>query len=419
MVGRRGASWGVGGRVLDAPGRAGRRMARRKASKGSAGAEVEGSVAGASGASRSGTTVRAGALAGSAMLVLMRASTRREALLGRLMRRGVRADAAAGTDGLAARVQGGEYDLVLIDADLEGSVEACSVVADSGRAAPVMIAPTPTLELGVVAMRAGAVDLIEADLPVARLVERLEGALGRTRRLRDRERAARARERRLRADCRDLTRSRHELVRQVGTLATDLAAAYRELTRRLGSVSMASELNALVRQELEVEGLLRTVLEYALRRLGPTNAAIFLPSSSGDYSLGAYVNYDFPKDSAEALLGHLSCTLAPAFEGREGLVVIDDPEDLEEEIGRRTDWLDESCLAAFACRQDGECLAVVVFFRDRRQPFAAETLPALTIIQDLFGKQLARVIRTHHRHHPKGGWGMPGDEGLGDIDLAA
>ena len=60
---------------------------------------------------------------------------------------------------------------------------------------------------------------------------------------------------------------------------------------------------------------------------------------------------------------------------------------------------------------------MVVLFRDRRNPFPPGALHALKIIRELFGKQLARVIRTHHRHVPKNQWG--GFKGGDDIDLAA
>ena len=71
-------------------------------------------------------------------------------------------------------------------------------------------------------------------------------------------------------------------------------------------VTLASEFNSLIRQELDLESLLRVSVEFILGKSGPTNAAVFLPAASGDYSLGAYVNYDCPKDSAEVLMDQLA-----------------------------------------------------------------------------------------------------------------
>jgi len=196
-----------------------------------------------------------------------------------------------------------------------------------------------------------------------------------------------------------------------------MAGSYRDLTEQMKHVAMAAELNAILRQELDLESLLRTVLEYALKKIGPTNAAIFLPATSGDFSLGAYVNYDCPKESAEMLLDHLVDIIAPAFENREDIAVMKGLGELRDEPGPGGEWLEESVITAFSCRQDGDCLAVVVLFRERRNPFPPAALQALKIIRELFGKQLARVIKMHHRHLPKNQWG--GFAGGDDIDLAA
>ena len=61
--------------------------------------------------------------------------------------------------------------------------------------------------------------------------------------------------------------------------------AYRDLNDRMNDVALATEFGSLIRRELDIESLLRTVLEFVLTKSGPTNAAIFLPASSGDFSL--------------------------------------------------------------------------------------------------------------------------------------
>ena len=45
---------------------------------------------------------------------------------------------------------------------------------------------------------------------------------------------------------------------------------------------IVTEFGGLIRQELDIESLLRTTLEFVLGRCGPTNAAVFLPTTSGD-----------------------------------------------------------------------------------------------------------------------------------------
>src|SRR6185436_11876429 len=106
-------------------------------------------------------------------------------------------------------------------------------------------------------------------------------------------------------------------------------------------LSIASEFNGLIRQELDVESLLRTALEFILAKTGPTNAAVFLPATSGDFSLGAYVNYDCPKDTADVLLDHLAVVIAPRMEHQAELKSLATPEELAAFLGDDAHWLAE------------------------------------------------------------------------------
>lgn len=309
------------------------------------------------------------------------------------------------------------FDGVLIDAALPAGsgidLMRDIVSADAG-VAVVLLAENPSLDLAVEAMRAGASDIINPGSSPHECRSRTRRAVERARKVRDRD----ERIERLRKVCRRLNDARHEVTRQVGSLCNDLVEAYQELTDQVSSVSLASEFNSLIRQELDIESLLRTALEFVLAKGGPTNAAVFLPSTSSDFSLGAYVNYDCPKDAADVLLDHLASIVPVRMEERSGIVTCDSPRQLGEFLGDDAHWLADSGVIAFNCRHDGETLAVVILFRDRGTPFAPALLPTIKIIADLFGRQLARVIRVHHRHLPKekwGGFGEPDD----DADLAA
>jgi DNA-binding response OmpR family regulator len=288
------------------------------------------------------------------------------------------------------------------------------------------------------ALRAGASDVVPADAPVHELIARVMAGIER-RTCIDAERdAARradaAKIERLRTLCKKLNDARSDLTRQVGSLCNDLASAYQELSDQLVRVTMASEFSGVIRQELDLESLLRTVLEFVLAKIGPTNAAVFLPASSGDFTLGAYVNYDCPKDTAEMMLDHLSASLAPKFEHSKGVHVFANGESLETLLGDESDWIGESGLLVVPCRaadptsksDQDECLAVIALFRDRRTGFGEDAVTRMQIIADLFGAQLGRVIKVHHRHLPKHKWGAPGAstfddpaDDAGDIDLAA
>lgn len=312
-----------------------------------------------------------------------------------------------------------KYDLAIIRSDLpDGSgIDLAREFSRTAGPATIILTENPSLEEAVRAMRSGALDIVSSAAAGNELVASMRSAFDRARQARDRE----ARIERLTRVCRRLNQARHEVTKQVSSLCGDMVNAYQELSGQVLQISIASEFNGMIRQELDVESLLRTTLEYILAKAGPTNAAVFLPTTSGDFSLGAYVNYDCPKDTADMLLDRLAGIIAPRMEGQHDLKVLSTREDLEGFLGDDAHWIADSRLITFACHHEDECLAVVSLFRDRRHPFPDSLVPTLGVIADLFGGQLARVIHIHHRHLPKDQWGGFGamDEGDDDIDLAA
>ena len=265
----------------------------------------------------------------------------------------------------------------------------------------VIIGQVENTEDAIRAMRSGACDLISIQNKNAQTTRRLLESVKRAQRVRQRD----ARVDRLKKLCHKLNTARQEVSGQVGGLCTDLVEAYKDLSIQFGDVKLATELNSLLRQELDIESLLRTMLEFTLSKIGSTNAAVFLPASSGDYSLGAYVNYDIPKDAAEIMLDQLADTLAPRFEGINEVVSLSGRIEMDEALGHDSHWLEDETAMIVACQHDEECLAVIALFRDQESVFCEEDVRMLTIISKLFGEQLNRVIRVHHRHLPKDQWG--------------
>jgi hypothetical protein len=316
----------------------------------------------------------------------------------------------------------GAFDCVVIQASAQTTLahlrEALTWRArrsGAAHAAPVALVlhEQPTLDVARCAVQAGAGDVLGADAETSTLsaaIARCAAGTARQRRTRMKE-ARRARHASLLRDM--LERSRRELAAQMGGVCHQLAGSYRDLADQLKNVVLASEFETLMRQELEVESLLRTTLEFLLRRIGPTNAAIFLPGSSGDFSLGAYVNYDCPRDSAEGMLESLCGALAPAFEHKPGLHSYPRVADLHVQQPTLPLWLGDHHLAVYSCVHEGECIAVIAVFREVRNGWSEEQVRTLGVMGQLFGVQLHRTIRTHHRHKQKDAWGAgEQDDGL-------
>lgn len=265
----------------------------------------------------------------------------------------------------------------------------------------VIVGQVENTEDAVRAMRAGACDVISIQSRSAETARRLMESVKRAQRIRRRD----ARVDRLKKLCHKLDSARREVSGQVGDLCNDLVEAYKDLSDQFGDVKLATELNAIMRQELDIESLLRTMLEFTLSKVGSTNAAVFLPTSSGDYSLGAYVNYDIPKDAAEVMLDQLADSMAPQFEETDGVINLRGYDDMYEVMGNDAHWLDDHAAMIISCVHDDECLGVLTLFRNHTKPFCEEDERTLSVIAKLFGEQLGRVIHVHHRHLPKDQWG--------------
>lgn len=315
--------------------------------------------------------------------------------------------------GALEHMNSGSTDLVIIERALEKSdgIDLLeTITTHHPMTVGVILGAIHCTDDAVRAMRAGACDLIPIGSTGADTARRMSEAVERAQRVRRRD----ARVDRLKKLCSKLNNARQEVSGQIGGLCTDLTDAYRDLTQQFGDVKITSELETLLRQELDIESLLRTLLEFTLTKIGPTNAAVFMPTSAGDYSVGAYVNYDIAKETAEVMLDQLADSVPCAVEDHSGVSAMCGRSEMTEMLGTSAYWVEDSTMLTVSCREDDECLAVLTLFRDRSRSFSEDDVRMLEIIGNLFGRQLARVIQTHHRHLPRDEWGLSGDYGIDD-----
>lgn len=291
---------------------------------------------------------------------------------------------------------------------------ASEITAGDSGARVVLVTSEATFDAGVRAVRCGASDCLARPVTAAALARSVRAAGEQARRAG----AEGRRLRRLRRICRKLSDARRDAAAQVDELRSGLLTAYTDISEQMDRVSMAGEFGTLISQELDVEGLLRTTLEFTLTRTGPTNAAVFLPTGPRDYSLGAYINFDIPRETADVLLDHLGDTLPARFENLDDILVSGEHPELDEYLSDGAAWIAGTSAAVFSCREQGECLGVAVLFRDRTHPFSGEVIAQLRVIRDLFTRQLARVIHVTNRHKRPDEWPGYADD-QDDYGLAA
>ncbi len=289
-------------------------------------------------------------------------------------------------------------DLVMIEADLpdgSGLALARRMRRTDGKIHTIVMTAQPSVQRAIDVIRLGAADLLLKPLDLDEVRQRVDRAVGRLRA----DRKQRRRVKRLRRMCKQLNQARDEIAHQVDILCNDLVIAYQDLAQQVQLLAQTSEYGALIRQELDLETLLRRTLEYLLQKAGPTNGAIFLPASTDpdEYSLGGYVNYECTSESAEILLQHLADVLAPKMVEHQWPVHITDHTTLTQWLGDDFSYLADSHVLAFPCRHEDDTLAVVVLFRHNSQEFNGSLIQACTSIAPILAQSLARVVSIHHR----------------------
>lgn len=307
----------------------------------------------------------------------------------------------------------GKIDLAMIPQASDGSGLglARQLKEKDPATATVLLTQTPDFTLAQEAMQMGAADIIIK--PVKADADWLESTTERVAAALDRQWAERVRStriRKLKRLCRKLNDARLEVTEQVDVLCNDLVTAYQELAVQVQNVTQTAGYREAIGEELDLEAVLRKTLEYIVQQAGPCNAAVFLPSSADEFSLGGYVNYDCTKESADMLLEHLADVLAPAVANKgEELMHVTDNHSLDELLGDDWNYLADCDLLALPVNHDGEALAVITLFRDNDQPFTEPAIDAMSSIADQMGELLGRIIRVHHRAIPEFDSG-PSDE---------
>jgi hypothetical protein len=83
------------------------------------------------------------------------------------------------------------------------------------------------------------------------------------------------------------------------------------------------------------------------------------------------------------------------------MVMFDDAKEFASWIGLEAAILVDSQVIAYSCRSEDKCLAVVVLFRAKSEPFGEDAAEIIDLLRPIFAEQLAHIIRVHHRASPQ------------------
>lgn len=312
---------------------------------------------------------------------------------------GVEVTAAAAGEEARLALVARRFDVVLV---VDGWGGAGAFVQLVGRVAPttktMLLAESVSVDSVIDAMRSGIVDCVQMPFEPGEFGTRLLAAVERSRGDRDRE----TRLARLQGICKRLSRSRARCSEQAKALSEDLRHAKDGFAERLDEVAMTAEYRTLLRQELDLDDLLRVGVEYLVGKTGPTNAAVFLPGGDGSWSLGAYVNCDCPRGVVQPMLDRLAEDLCPELARSDELMRFEDSSEFVRSLELGHEPLEAAEIVAWPCRAGGECLAVFVLYRNRAIGFADGLASVIDALRVVFAEQIATVLRVHHR--ALGGW---------------
>lgn len=309
----------------------------------------------------------------------------------------------------------GEIDAAVVAADGEGDDAAHNVreLARGERPVVTVAVCRRRFEQAQAATLAGATAVVGRPLRPRELGEAIERALE----LAQQNKASARKARRLRRACRRLSKDKRDVARQVDLLCHDLIAGYQELAERVQELEegKGDDFAAAVEGELDLEALIRKTLEHLIAKVGPCNAAVYLPATADEYSLAGYVNHDCAAEAAEMVLDHLADVLAPGMSDRTDPVHASDEAGLKALLGDDAAWLAGRQLVAATCWGKGEPLAVFALFRDDAEAFDAAAIESVRAVAAHLGPVLSRVVRVHHRAviDPFEDW-----EGEGDCSFA-
>jgi hypothetical protein len=197
--------------------------------------------------------------------------------------------------------------------------------------------------------------------------------------------------------CDKINEERHRVEEENESLQHKLANVHCETQKKIQQIAIGAEFQTLVSQELEIESMLRTALEYMLKRVGATNAAVYLREGEMDWGIGAYINFDRQPEQFQSLIETMGQTICHQvsterttrrYANGESFAVNMDPDQID---------FSGNEVITCPCFKNNRCMAVLVLFRDESRTFDSQVLETIETIQGTFGEQLGKILKIHRR----------------------
>jgi DNA-binding response OmpR family regulator len=326
---------------------------------------------------------------------------------------GHRVECTTSLDAARTRLESNDIDLLLVDIAIDQKVLelVADARADRSWRRVIVWGPAVDSDLAIRSIRSGACDVLQLPRHLDELTTRVHRAAVNAKTDRGRE----ERIERLAEACERLRASKNEMSDQVDVLCGDLATAWSSIKDQMSIVETTTEFRTLISQELDVEQMLRTSLEYIMEKVGPTNGVVYLREAEGDYGVGAYVNYEWQDRNILPTLEQLGTAVCPQMLNDPGLLKFDDASDFAQCEGVDTALFADAEVVACSCPREDDCLAVLVLFRRDTTPFSDSMASILDALRTVLAEQLGRILRVHKRSTLEWPDETPDDADWGDL----
>ncbi|MGE5611674.1 MAG: response regulator [Bacillota bacterium] len=253
-------------------------------------------------------------------------------------------------------------------------------------AAALVISGSPSVDGAVAAMRSGAVDFVPKPFTAEEIAEHIRTALTAQRTRQHRE----DRQRKLRDAIKRLNAARKMVNKKVDLLCNDLIGAYSELSRQFDTVRLQEGYRQFTERAKDLEQLLCHSMDWLLRQVGYSNIGVWLTSSDGELQLGAFMKYTVAAESdfTTALERNL---LRLAV--RRNFVRLREPDLQATLTPPELKYLANQDIMAINCTYLGECLGVLLLFRDQKTPFTDDDMNAVKAIAPVFAVSLTQAVK--------------------------
>lgn len=184
--------------------------------------------------------------------------------------------------------------------------------------------------------------------------------------------------------CRNLQSEKDDLQDEIKRLNGEIS----QMKLQCRTAEVRGEFRAVAREISDASELARLTLEYLQEQVGVSNSA-FYSTSGGIAKLITFINPEYPIDSFRILLDLIKDPLCEKISKQREIRTFQKFDSLTRWLSIGRTGFKGNRAVAFPCIHDGDCEAVMIFFRE--EPFTAEELATFEVVREILASELVTI----------------------------